>query len=59
MRNTYTVVQHDWGFEVRNIAIDEMMAEFRTGTKQTFSACRTLAQRYCDVMNGVQKKEAA
>lgn len=52
MTHTYTVVQHDWGFEVRNIAIDETMAEFRTGPKQTFSACRTLAQRYCDVMNG-------
>ena len=59
MSNTYTVVQHAWGFEVRNTQLNSTVATYRTETSGTFSLCRTLAESLADHLNRELKKGAA
>lgn len=47
----YQVVQHWWGFEVRNVALGSTVVTYRRELHKSFSECRTLAQEMCDAMN--------
>lgn len=59
MTPTYTVVQHAWGFEVRNNELNSTVATYRTGTGNTFSLCRTLAESLAEHLNRELKRGAA
>ena len=56
---TYIVVQHSWGFEVRNLDLNSTVATYRQGKGETFSLCRTLAESLADHLNRELKKGAA
>lgn len=51
----YTVVQHSWGFEVRNLDLQSTVATYRREIHKSFSECRVLASALCDQLNGGAK----
>ncbi len=59
MTPTYIVVQHSWGFEVRNTQLNSTVATYRQNRGETFSLCRTLAESLADHLNRESKRGGA